>query len=162
MSKTFDVAGVSTKNGMVKFRVANGKPEARAKVLEKDGHTNIELFQLAKPMTKEQVFALLASKGYKESKEGAAKTSKVTKPAKPAKAKAAPKLKVVKSKPVAKTKEVPAAEILEDVGIAVTEAAPVAATPSTKSLEEIARIKNKNLQTMRQVTNRFRALRDFN
>ena len=159
MSKTFDVAGVSTKNGMVKFRVANGKPEARAKVLEKDGHTNIDLFQLAKPMTKEQVFALLASKGYKESKEVAAKPAK---PAKLAKTKPAPKLKVVKTKPVAKTKEVPAAEILEDVGITVTNDAPVAAAPSTNSINEIARIKAKNLETMRQVTNRFRALREFN
>lgn len=153
MSKTFDVAGVSTKNGMVKFRVANGKPEARAKVLEKDGHTNIDLFQLAKPMTKEQVFALLISKGYKESKASAAKTAKPIK---------APKLKVVKTKPkkVAKpaaTKEVPAVEIIEEVGLVVGGGA-----PTTKSIAEIARIKAKNLETMRQVTNRFKALREFN
>ena len=156
MSKTFDVAGVSTKNSVVKFRVANGKPEARAKVLEKDGHTNIDLFQLPKPMSKEQVFALLASKGYKESKEGAATTSKVTKTAKPAKAKLAPKLKVVKTKPVA-TKEVPAVEIIEEVGLVVGDRA-----PTTKSITEVARIKSKNLETMRQVSNRLKAIRNFN
>ena len=156
MSKTFDVAGVSTKNSVVKFRVANGKPEARAKVLEKDGHTNIDLFQLPKPMSKEQVFALLASKGYKESKEGAAKTPKATKLAKPAKVKLAPKLKVVKTKPVA-TKEVPAVEIIEEVGLVVGDRA-----PTTKSITEVARIKSKNLETMRQVSNRLKAIRNFN
>jgi hypothetical protein len=153
MSKTFDVAGVSTKHNVVKFRVANGKPEARAKVLEKDGHTNIDLFQLPKPMTKEQVFALLVSKGYKESKE-------VT--AKPAKAVNAPKFKIVKTKAkkLAKlvvTKEVPAVKIIEEVGLVVGTGA-----PTTKSIAEVGHIKSKNLETMRQVSNRLKAIRNFN
>ncbi len=153
MSKTFDVAGVSTKNSVVKFRVANGKPEARAKVLEKDGHTAIVLFQLPKPMTKEDAFALLISKGYKETKGTTAK---------PAKSAKAPKLKVVKTKAKkaakpAATKEVPAVKIIEEVGLVVGNGA-----PTTKSIGEVARIKAKNLETMRRVTNRLQALREFN
>lgn len=146
MSKTFDVAGTSTKNSVVKFRVANGKPEARAKILEKDGHTAIVLFQLPKPMTKEEAFAFLAAKGYKENK------STVDKPTK-----AAPKLKVVKTAKKA-TKAVPAEQIIAEVGLVVAKNG----APTTNSIEEIARIKAKNLETMRKVSNRFKALREFN
>ena len=160
MSKTFTVAGVSTLEGVVKFRVANGTAAARAKVLERSGHTNIKLEDLKKPMTKEAAYEYLAAKGFKETKEAVAKTPKAAKPAKPAKAKPAPKLKVVKSKPP-KTKEVPAAEVIEDAGIVVGGNAPVATAPSTKSVEEIAKIKAKNLETMRKVTNKLRALREF-
>jgi len=147
MSKTFDVAGVSTKNGAVKFRVANGKPDARAKVLAKDGHTDIDLFQLAKPMTKEQVFALLAAKGYKETKEGAAKpTAKVTKPV------AAPKVKAVAK---------PAPKVVKKVEQTVAEAVAEKPDFKSKNIDEVVRIKAKNLETMRAVTNKLRALREF-
>jgi hypothetical protein len=104
-------------------------------------------------MTKEQVFALLVSKGYKESKE-------VT--AKPAKAVNAPKFKIVKTKAkkLAKlvvTKEVPAVKIIEEVGLVVGTGA-----PTTKSIAEVGHIKSKNLETMRQVSNRLKAIRNFN
>ena len=161
MSKTFTVAGVSTLEGVVKFRVANGTAAARAKVLERSGHTNIKLEDLKKPMTKEAAYEYLAAKGFKETKEAVAKAPKA---AKPAKAKLAPKLKVVKTKPAAKpakSKEVPAAKVLEDAGIVVGGNAPVAAAPSTKSIDEVAKIKAKNLETMRKVTNKLRALREF-
>jgi len=152
MSKTFTVAGVSTLEGVVKFRVANGTPVARAKVLERSGHTDIDLFALSKPMTKEEAFAHLVRSGYSESKG--------SKPAKTAKSKPAPKLKVVKTKApakVKKTKEVPAAEIIEEVGLVVAKNG----APTTKSMEEIAKIKSKNLETMRKVTDRLRAIRTF-
>ena len=42
--KTFKVAGVSLLNGKYKVRYANNK--SRAKVLEKNGHTNVELVEL--------------------------------------------------------------------------------------------------------------------
>ena len=157
MSKTFTVAGISTLEGVVKFRVANGTPMARAKVLERSGHTNIDLFALSKPMTKEEAFAHLVRSGYTESK---GKPAKAAKPAAAPKSKPAAKLTVVKTKAPAKapaTKEVPAAEIIEQVGLVVAKNG----APTTKSIEEIAKIKAKNLETMRKVTNRLRAVREF-
>ncbi len=157
MSKTFDVAGVSTKNGSVKFRVANGKPEARAKILAKDGHTAIDLFQLPKPMTKEKVFALLASKGYTESKENtkikqtptakAPKTVKLTSIVKKV------SKKFIAAKAIAATKEVPAEQLLKEVGI----------MPNVRDLNmgEATRIKTKNLETMRRVSQKLKTLREY-
>lgn len=59
MSKLFTVAGTSVLDGILKFRVANGHALARTKVLEKNGHTNIDLRDLPKPMTKEDAQAFL-------------------------------------------------------------------------------------------------------
>jgi hypothetical protein len=157
MSKLFSVAGVSTLNGIVKFRVANGTPVARAKVLERSGHTNIDLFALNKPMTKEEAFAHLVRSGYTESKS---KTNRIKSAEAAAKIKQ-PKATQPKGVKLAKflptTKEVPAAELIEQVGLVVAKNG----APTTKSMEEIARIKAKNLQTMRQVTNKLRAVREF-
>jgi hypothetical protein len=59
MDKLFSVAGVSTLNGFVKYRVANSlKREA---ILRKSGHTDIKLIELPNPMTKEDAFAFIAS-----------------------------------------------------------------------------------------------------
>jgi len=57
MSKTFGVAGVSKLNGEVKARFAQDMD--RVKVLEKNGHTDIKLFQLPQPMTKEDALLWL-------------------------------------------------------------------------------------------------------
>jgi hypothetical protein len=58
MNKTFTVAGVSTLNGVTKYRVANSlKREA---VLRKSKHTNIKLIELPNAMTKEDAFAFIA------------------------------------------------------------------------------------------------------
>ena len=145
MSKLFTVAGTSNLEGLVKFRVANGSAAARAKVLERSGHKDIKLVDLAKPMTKEDAIAFVQSQGF---------VAAVEKPtvAKPAKVAKAPKLKVVKSKPIKATKEVPAKKLLAEVGI----------EPSTNSIEEIAKIKAKNLETMRRVSNKLAALRNYN
>ena len=139
MSKTFTVAGTSNLKGVVKFRVANGSAKARTAVLTRSGHTNINLIDLPKPMTKEAAQAYINANGLV--------TALTSKPAK------TPKLTVVKTKPakVAKTKEVPAETLMAEVGI----------KPNTKSIEEIARIKAKNLETMRAVTKRLNAMRQF-
>lgn len=57
MEKMFAVAGLSTLEGKTKVRFANEL--ARAKVLEKNGHTAIRLVMLAEPMTKEAAVATL-------------------------------------------------------------------------------------------------------
>jgi ribosomal protein S30 len=59
MSKLFTVAGTSSLDGVVKFRVANGTAAARANVLAKNGHTCIELQDLPEAMTKEAAQAFL-------------------------------------------------------------------------------------------------------
>ena len=57
MDKVFSVAGVSTLDGVVKYRFANSlKREA---VLRKGNHTNIKLIELPNPMTKEAAVAFI-------------------------------------------------------------------------------------------------------
>ena len=158
MEKLFSVAGTSNLEGVVKFRVANGSAAARTKVLERSGHVDIKLVDLAKPMSKEDAIAFVKSQGSAFAAETA------TKPAK------APKLKVVKTKPAkaklekavrtintafkAKTtKEVPAEELLAEVGVQPDQ--------RKQNLDEVAKIKAKNLETMRRVSNKLRALREF-
>lgn len=51
-TKTFSVIGVSTLNGKAKVRFANDFA-GRIKNLVKNGHTNVELFELPEAMTKE-------------------------------------------------------------------------------------------------------------
>ena len=59
MDKHFSVAGVSTLNGVVKYRVANSlKREA---ILKKSGHTAIKLIELPQAMSKEDAFAFIAA-----------------------------------------------------------------------------------------------------
>jgi hypothetical protein len=166
MEKLFTVVGTSALEGVVKFRVANGSAAARTKVLTRSGHTDIKLVDLATPMSKEDAIAFVKSQGSAFSAETAA-----TKPAKVAKA---PKQKTVKMATIvkqvskkfaaeksvrainasftAKTKEVPAEQLLAEVGI----------QPSANSMNEIAKIKAKNLETMRRVSNKLAALRSYN
>ena len=59
MDKLFSVAGVSTLNGIVKYRVANSIK--RDAILRKSGHTDIKLIELPNPMTKEDAFAFIAA-----------------------------------------------------------------------------------------------------
>lgn len=51
-SKTFKVIGVSTLAGKTKVRFANDLA-SRIKNLVKNGHTNVELFELPEAMTKD-------------------------------------------------------------------------------------------------------------
>jgi len=55
-SKTFTVVGVSTLNGKTKVRFANDFA-GRIKNLVKNGHTNVELFELPSAMTKDAALA---------------------------------------------------------------------------------------------------------
>lgn len=63
MSRTYTIAGVSTNDGVTKYRFANGDLKARAKVLERAQHTNIDLRELASPMDKATAIAWLESQG---------------------------------------------------------------------------------------------------
>ena len=53
-TKTFTVAGVSTNKGVTKVRFANDFV-ARIKILDKNGHTEVNLKEFDTPMTKAQV-----------------------------------------------------------------------------------------------------------
>ncbi len=57
--KTFSIAGVSRLNGEMTVRFANDM--TRVKVLQKNGHTDIDLIELREPMTKEAAVAFLLS-----------------------------------------------------------------------------------------------------
>lgn len=57
MDKTYTIVGVSTMGKITKFRVANGDLDARLKVLERGGHTDIHLIQLPAAMTKMDAIA---------------------------------------------------------------------------------------------------------
>jgi hypothetical protein len=52
-SKTFAVAGISTLDGKTKVRFANDA--TRIKILIKNGHTDIELIDLPREMTKAEI-----------------------------------------------------------------------------------------------------------
>lgn len=54
----FKVAGVSTLNGVTKVRFANDFV-SRVKMLIKSGHTDIELIELAEPLSKSEVVRYL-------------------------------------------------------------------------------------------------------
>jgi len=63
MSRTYTIAGVSTNDGVTKYRFANGDLKARAKVLERALHTNIDLRELSAPMDKAAAIAWLEAQG---------------------------------------------------------------------------------------------------
>lgn len=61
MSKLFTVAGTSVLDGVKTYRFANDM--SRVKVLERVGHTDVNLIKLPKAMDKEAAVAFLATKG---------------------------------------------------------------------------------------------------
>jgi hypothetical protein len=60
--RKFDIAGFSTLHGNRKVRFANGKVEARTKVLERNDHIDVDLRSLPYPMTKVEAMAFLGVK----------------------------------------------------------------------------------------------------
>ena len=62
--KTFTVGGTSVKNGERAWRFANNGAAARAKVLLKDDHTEINLIDLPRAMTRDDAIAHLMSLGH--------------------------------------------------------------------------------------------------
>ena len=72
MSKTFTIVGTSVLNGKSKFRFANGSVKGRSRVLERNGHTNIDLVELPRAMSKEEAqafFQELTAPKFKVTKE---------------------------------------------------------------------------------------------
>jgi hypothetical protein len=61
--KTWTVVGTSIKRGEKKLRFANGTADARQKVLEKDGHTEVCLWDLPSKMTTAAATEWLAAQG---------------------------------------------------------------------------------------------------
>lgn len=59
--KLFTVAGTAEQHGMTKVRFANDFV-SRIKILDKNGCTNIQLFELPEPMTKLQALQYLKEK----------------------------------------------------------------------------------------------------
>ena len=63
MEKLFTVAGTSRRNGTVKFRFSNDL-KGRLPMLERTGHTEINLIELPTAMTKEAAVAYLEEQGF--------------------------------------------------------------------------------------------------
>jgi len=60
--KRFAVAGVSTLNGKTKIRFANDS--MRVKILAKNGHTDVDLVELPREMTKAEIAQHLVEIGF--------------------------------------------------------------------------------------------------
>ena len=60
--KKFAVAGVSTLDGKTKIRFANDA--MRVKILGKNGHTDVELIDLPREMTKAEIAAHMTAVGF--------------------------------------------------------------------------------------------------
>lgn len=63
MSKLYTIAGTSMHNGARTYRFATGKVSVRVGVLRRNDHTEIELFELPEPMSKEAAVQWLNSQG---------------------------------------------------------------------------------------------------
>lgn len=61
-AKTFAVAGVSTLAGKTKIRFANDT--MRIKILQKNGHTDVELLSLPHAMTKGEIAQYMIETGF--------------------------------------------------------------------------------------------------
>jgi hypothetical protein len=61
MMKTFTIAGTSNLNGKTKNRFANGTVKNRTSILARCGHTEIELTELPRAMTKDEAVSFLES-----------------------------------------------------------------------------------------------------
>lgn len=112
MSNTFKVVGVSKLNGKYKVRFANDI--LRVKVLEKNGHKDIDLIELVHPLTKEHAVQKLIEMNFAKGDKAIqaaleeALEKRTEKPAAAPKAKAPAKAPAKKSKvaqDVAKAKQ---------------------------------------------------------
>lgn len=117
---TFSHAGTSRLNGSVKVRFANDA--LRVKVLEKNGHTEVDLIELPRPMTKEDAVAHLQKIEFWKANDGTVdaevqaaideamdrRAPKAVKPKATKPAKTAPTMEGIKAKvAAAKTKTAP-------------------------------------------------------
>lgn len=83
--KTFTRAGISTNKGKTQFRFTNDLN--RERVLDKNGHTDIQFWELGEAMTKESATEFLVAKGLAEDKPAAKPTASKPKPDSAARAK---------------------------------------------------------------------------
>jgi hypothetical protein len=107
MSKTFASAGVSKLNGKFSLRCTNREAEVYADILNKEGHTDINILKLKSPMGKDEARKYLSGlKAFQDTaiqaclKPDAPAAGKKTEAKKDAKAKPAPKAPA-KAKPKA-------------------------------------------------------------
>lgn len=63
MSKLYTIAGTSVQNGARTYRFATGNVRVRVGVLRRNDHTEIELFELPEPMSREEAINWLNSQG---------------------------------------------------------------------------------------------------
>ena len=170
MEKLFSVAGTSALEGVVKFRVANGSAAARTKVLVRSGHTDIKLVDLPVAMTKEDAIRFVDTSGTVDSTGIVASTiskimEKSEKEFKRSLKDSFPKQKTVKTKPAKAKLEKAVRTINAAFKAKTTVEAPaeVTAQPDQRkqNIDEIAKIKAKNLETMRRVSNKLAALRSY-
>jgi hypothetical protein len=61
-AKKFAVAGVSTLNGKTKIRFANDA--MRVKILAKNGHSDVDLIELPREMTKGEIAQYMTEQGF--------------------------------------------------------------------------------------------------
>jgi len=121
---TFKVAGTSSLNGVTKVRFANDM--LRVKVLEKNGHKNVDLVEFISPLSKEDAVAKLIEMNFAKGDKviqaalEAAQEKRSEKPAKapkakaPAKAKKGPTMDAIKAKASAqKAKATPKVDLSE-------------------------------------------------
>lgn len=147
MDKLFAVAGTSVLEGKCKVRFA--KDLARAKVLAKNGHTDIKLVELPKQMTKAAALAHIAV--LPQFSDAASQAA--------IKADAADEAPTKQSKPAKQSKVTKMAEAVVHAA-AKTVKAKVAAAPvaaRTVSPAEAA-ARAKNLETMREVHRKIKAM----
>jgi len=148
MDKVFAVAGVSTLDKVTKARFA--KDMGRVKVLEKNGHKNVRLMELPKPMVKSAAVAFLLS--HKDFKDAVAQTA--LKAYEGDEAPVVVKAPKVASKTETKAKAAPKTETKAKAApnTAATETVvEIAQAPAEKTEAEIAAIKAKNLATLKKV-----------
>lgn len=63
MAKLFTIAGTSVFNGVRTYRFANGQVKVRVGVLNRNDHTEIQLFELPEAMEKDAAIQWLNSQG---------------------------------------------------------------------------------------------------
>jgi hypothetical protein len=93
---TFKVAGISTQNGVTKVRFANDM--LRVKVLEKNGHKNVDLVEFVTPLTKEQAVAKLIEMDFAKGDKTIQAALEAAQEKRTEKPKAAPKAKATVKK----------------------------------------------------------------
>jgi hypothetical protein len=134
---TFKFAGVSKHDGKFKFRATNR--DGYDQILIKEGKTNVDIRTMPTPMDKDSAKEYLASIKEFQTAEILAVLTKG-------------------AKATVTTVKVAKAKVAKDTKAKAPKAEKGAVVASTKTSEEIEAIKEKNLEVMRQVTAKRKAL----